>query len=291
MVSELHPGNSSGEYRLQMLSLARVAEFEWGNSSEIPTEGIIVAISTRERDQLSTFTEVIEGFEVCSVNDTIKTTVHHKGVMVAYRSVSEECQELQRSHNRTLGVENQSCLSRSDLWARQEKNLSRVEDTWPEEEYGGETVPVREKDTPRQSGTHVNKVFLTTPILREKLIVLTCHNNWRTAEVSLVENILRALEQFFMKSQKDLRENFSFQWSSQERNVGQQRTARLKRVGFGSQYTKFYKRRLENFESGVRKRNLRGRKCRMEADSSRSEQSAELRGPCCEELGSRSCFS
>ena len=289
VVSELHPGNNSGEYRLQMLSLARVAEFEWENSSENPTEGIIVAISTRERDQLSTFTELIEGFEVCSVNDTIKTTVHRKGVMGAYRPVSEECQELQRSHNRTLGVENQSCLSRSDLWARLEKNLSRVEDTWPEEEDGGETVPVREKGTPRKSGNHLNKVFLTTPILRENLIVLTCHNNWRIAEVSLVGNILRALGQFFMKSQKDLRESFSFQWSSQERNVGQQRTARRKRVRFGSQYTKFYKKRLENFESGVRKRNLRGRKCRMEADSSRSEQSAELRGSCCEDLGSRNC--
>ena len=286
VVSELHPGNSSGEYRLQMLSLARVAEFEWENSSEIPTEGIIVAIPTRERDQLSTFIEVIEGFEVCSVNDTIKTTVHHKGVMVAYRPVSEECQELQRSHNRTLGVENQSCLSRSDLWARLEKNLSRVEDAWPEEEDGGETVPVREKDTPRQSGTHVHNVFLITPILRENLIVLTCHNNRRTAEVPLVENILRALEKFFIKSQKDLRESFSFQWSSQERNLGQQRTARRKRVGFRSQYTKFHKKRLENFESGVRKRNLRGRKCRMEADSRRSEQSAELRGSCCEDLGS-----
>ena len=76
--------------------------------------------------------------------------------MVAYRPVSEECQEIQRSHNRTLGVENQSCFSRSDLWARLERNLSRVEDAWPEEEDGGETVPVREKDTPRQSGTHVN---------------------------------------------------------------------------------------------------------------------------------------
>ena len=105
----------------------------------------------------------------------------------------------------------------------------------------------------------------------------------------LVENILRALEQFFLKSQKDLRESFSFQWSSQERNLGQPRKARRKRVDFGSQYTKFYKKRLENFESGVRKRNLRGRKCRMEADSSRSEQSAELRGSCCEDLGSRSC--
>ena len=289
VISVLQPGNSSGEYRLQMLSLARVAEFEWENSSEIPTEGIIVAISTRERDQLSSFTEVIERVAVCLVNDTIKTTVHHKGVMVAYRPVSEECQELQRSHNRTLGVENQSCLSRSDLWARLEKNLSRVEDTWPEEEDGGETVPVRQKYTPRQSGTHLNKFFLTTPILRENLIVPTCHNNWRTAEVSLVENILRALEQFFMKSQKDLRESFSFQWSSQERNLGQQRTARRKRVGFRSQYTKFYKKRLENFESGVRKRNLRRRKCRMEADLSRSEQSAELRGSCCEDLGSRSC--
>ena len=209
--------------------------------------------------------------------------------MGAYRPVSEECQELQRSHNRTLGVENQSCLSRSDLWARLEKNLSRVEDAWPEEEDGGETVPVWEKDTPRQSGTHVNKVFLTTPVLRENLIVLTCHYNWRKVEVSLDENILRALEQFFMKSQKDLRESFSFQWSSQKRNVGQQRTARRKRVGIGSQYTKFYKKLLKNFESGVRKRNLRGRKCRMEADSSRSEQSVELRGSCCEDLGSRSC--
>ena len=78
VVSVLHPGNSSGEYRLQRLSLARVAEFEWENSSEIPSERMIVAISTRDRHQLSSFTEVIEGFEVCSVNDTIKTTVHHK---------------------------------------------------------------------------------------------------------------------------------------------------------------------------------------------------------------------
>ena len=84
VVSVVHPGNSSGECRVQVLSLARVAEFDWVNSSEIPIEGSCVAISTKERDQLSSFTEVIEGFEVCSVNDTMETIGHKKGVTEAY---------------------------------------------------------------------------------------------------------------------------------------------------------------------------------------------------------------
>ena len=72
VVSVVHQGNSSCECRLQVLSLARVAEFERENSSKIPIEGLFVAVSTRERDQLSCFTEVIQVIEVCSVNDTMK---------------------------------------------------------------------------------------------------------------------------------------------------------------------------------------------------------------------------
>ena len=146
--------------------LARVAQFEWENSSEIHIEGLCVAISTRERDQLSSFSEPLEGFEVCSVNDAMKTTVHNRGVIEAYRSDFEECQELQRNDNHALDLENQSCLWRSDLRARLEKNLSRVEHPWPDDEAGGETVLVRENDTERKSDAHVNKIFLTTPILR-----------------------------------------------------------------------------------------------------------------------------
>ena len=142
VVSVMNPGNFSGERRLQVLSLARVAEFEWENSSEIPIEGLCVSISTRKRDQLSSFTEVIERFEVCSFNNTMKTTVHHKGVMKACRSVSEEFQELEGSSNLTLGHENQTCSRESELRTRLEKSLPRVEDARPEDEDGGETVPV-----------------------------------------------------------------------------------------------------------------------------------------------------
>ena len=52
VVAVVHQGSSLGECRLQVLSLASVAEFEWENSSEIPIEGLCVAVSTRERDQL-----------------------------------------------------------------------------------------------------------------------------------------------------------------------------------------------------------------------------------------------
>ena len=155
---------------------------------------------------------------------------------------------------------------------------------WPEDEDERETLPVREKDTPRQPDTHVNKIFLTTRILRGHLSVLAYHN-WRTAEVPKFEKILTALEQFFVKNQITLGERLSFQRSNQERNMGQRRTARRKRVG--SQYRKFYKKRHENVESGVRMRYLRGRKGRMEANSSRGKKSAESRGSCSEDLGSR----
>ena len=198
VVSVKHPGNSSGESRLQVLSLAIVNEFKRENSSEIPIDGLCVAISTPEGNQLSSFTEVTK---VCSFNDRMKTSVHHKEVIEAYRPDSEEYQELQRSHNYTLGLENQSCLIRSDFPTRLEKNLSRVEDAWPENEDGGGTVRVLECDTEHKLDAHVNKIFSTTPILRGYLSVLICHNNRRTAEVPLVEIILRALEQFFMKSQ------------------------------------------------------------------------------------------
>ena len=62
-----------------------------------------------------------------------------------------------------------------------------------------------------------------------------------------------------------------------------------KRVGFGSQYTKCYLKRHGNLESGAGRPHLAGRKGRMEADSSRSDQSEESRGSCSEGLGSRSC--
>ena len=117
------------------------------------------------------FPEVKEVIEVCSVNDTIKTTVHNKGVIEACKSNSKECLELQRRCNRTLRLENQSCLSRSKLRARLENNLSRVENAWPEDEDEGETVPVRESDTKRKLDAQLNKIFLTTPILSENLSV------------------------------------------------------------------------------------------------------------------------
>ena len=157
----------------------------------------------------------------------MKTIVHHKGVTEAYEPDSEECQELQRSYNRTWGLENQSCLSRSDLWARLEKNLSRVEDAWPEDEDERKTLPVREKDTPRQPDTHVNKIFLTTRILRGHLSVSACRNNWRTAEVPKFEKILTALEQFFVKNQITLEKDRLFNgqirnemWANEERLGG-----------------------------------------------------------------------
>ena len=105
----------------------------------------------------------------------------------------------------------------------------------------------------------------------------------------MVEKILSALEQFYRKSQKDLRKNFSFQWLNQGRNVGHRRTVRRKTVGFRSQYIKFYKERLEKFDSGVRIRYLRGRNGRKEADSNCIEQSAVSRHSCSEDFGSRSC--
>ena len=166
MVSVVHPGSSSDECRLRVLSSARVAEFEWKNSSEIPIGSLCIAILTRERCQLSNFTEVIEEFEDRSVDDTIKTIVHNKGVIEVYRPDSEECQELQRSYNRIVVLEKHLFLSRSELQARLQKNLSRVEDAWPEDEDGGGIVPVRESDTEHKSDAHVNKIFLATPNLR-----------------------------------------------------------------------------------------------------------------------------
>ena len=97
MVLVVHPGNNSGDCRLQVLSLATVADIEWENLSEISIKGICVAISTRGRDQLSSSTEVLERFEVYSVIDKMKTSDHNKGVIEAYRPESEECQELQRN--------------------------------------------------------------------------------------------------------------------------------------------------------------------------------------------------
>ena len=118
VVSVVHPGNSSGESRLQVLSLSRVAEFEWENSSVILIEGLCVAISTREREPLSSFTDVLEEFEVYSVHGPIKITVHNKEVIETYRPDSEDCQELQRIYNLTLGFENQTCLISSEHRAR-----------------------------------------------------------------------------------------------------------------------------------------------------------------------------
>ena len=77
-------------------------------------------------------TDVIQGFEVCSVNDKMKTSVHIKGVIESCSPDPEECQELQRSYNHTLGLENQSFLSRSELRARLDKNLSTVDDNLSE---------------------------------------------------------------------------------------------------------------------------------------------------------------
>ena len=48
--------------------------------------GLCVAIS-------NSFTEILEGFEFSSVNDTMKTSVHNQGVIAACRPDSEECQE------------------------------------------------------------------------------------------------------------------------------------------------------------------------------------------------------
>ena len=99
VVSVVDPGNSSGECRLQVLSLGRVTELEWKNSSVSPMKGICVAIFTTGREQLSSFTKILERFEACLVNDQVKTSVHNKnkGVIEACRPDSEECQELQRS--------------------------------------------------------------------------------------------------------------------------------------------------------------------------------------------------
>ena len=121
-----------------------------------------------------------------------------------------------------------------------------------------------ESDTERKSDAQTNKISWSTSKFRENLSVLTCHNYWRTTEVPLAEKILRALEQFFMKSQIDLGEKFSFQWSHQGRNVGHHRTEEeWKRVGFRIQYIKFYKKWRENFKSGVIRRYLRGWKGRI----------------------------
>ena len=131
----------------------------------------------------------------------MKTIIHKKGVIEACRPESEECQELQRSYDRLLDLvylEDQSWLSRPELQDSLENNLSRVEQPWPEIGDGGEIVPVRESDNERKSDAQVNKILLTAPILIENLSVLTCHKNWRTTEMSLVEKkILTVLEQFF----------------------------------------------------------------------------------------------
>ena len=174
---------------MQVLSLVTVPEFEWENSSEFPIKCICVAVSTRERDQLSIFTEVLERFEVYSVNDKMKTSLQTKRVMEACGPDSEECQELQKSYNHTWGLENQSSLCRYEPRARLEKNLFGVEETWPEGEDREETVPLWESDTDRKSDAHLIKIFLTTSFLSENPNVLTCHNRWRTVEVSSAEKI------------------------------------------------------------------------------------------------------
>ena len=74
---------------------------------------------------------------------------------------------------------------------------------------------MRESDTERKSDAQLNNIFLTNPILRKNLSVLICPKSWETSEVSLVEKILRALEQLFKKGQIALREKFSFQWRNQ----------------------------------------------------------------------------
>ena len=151
----------------------------------------------------------------------------------------EDCHELQRTYDRTLDLEHQYCINMSELRAKLVRNLSTVGHPWPEEEDGGEIVPVRESYNERKSDAQFNKILLTTPILRENLSVQTCHNNWRTAEVSLVEKSLRTLKQFFMESQIALREDF-FQWSHQVQNVGYRRTARRKRVFWKSEHKMLY---------------------------------------------------
>ena len=87
--------------------------------------------------------------------------------------------------------------SRSELQARPEKNFSRVEDAWPK----------WRRDCPgagewywAQIGRPIEHDLVNYPILIGNLSVLTGHHNWRTAENSLVEKNLSALEQFFMKS-------------------------------------------------------------------------------------------
>ena len=134
-----------------MLSLARVAGLEWENSSKIPIEALCVANSTSKRDQLSSFTEVLERFEVCPVSDKMKISDQKTGVIETCRPDLEECPELQRVYDRILGHEYQSCLSRPALRAELKNNLSRAKDGWTEDGDGGDIVPLRESDTERKS--------------------------------------------------------------------------------------------------------------------------------------------
>ena len=110
-----------------------------------------------------------------------------------------------------------------------------------------------ESDTERKSNSQLHNTFLNTSNLGENLSVLTCHNNWRTAGLSLVENILIALEQFFIKNQIARGEKFFFQWTNIGRNVGHWRTAMRKRVSFGSQDKKCHIKRHGNLKSGVKR--------------------------------------
>ena len=78
-----------------VLSYSRQVRLE--NSSEMPIEGLCVAVSTRERDQLSSFTEVTEVIVICSDIDTMKTTVPNKGVI-------EACNLIQRNAKNYRGA-------------------------------------------------------------------------------------------------------------------------------------------------------------------------------------------
>ena len=106
VISVVYPGNSSGECRFQVMSLASVAELEWVRyfyrgfmCSDFHRRGGHVS-----RNNRTTFTELTEQFQVCPIIDTMKTTVHNKGVIEACRPDSEECKELLRSYDRTMDL-------------------------------------------------------------------------------------------------------------------------------------------------------------------------------------------
>ena len=63
----------------------------------------------------------------------------------------------------------------------------------------------------------------------------------------------------------------------------------MEEVDFGIQYRKCYLKRHGNFESGVRRKQLGAGNDGVDADSGRSDQSAESRGSFSEDLRSRCC--